>query len=46
MELSIRITVVLDGEITRELACADSDVETIGLLMSGVTDTTEQEMMS
>jgi len=37
MELSDRIIVLLEGEIMGEVARADFDVNTIGLLMSGVT---------
>ena len=38
MQLSDRIIVMLEGEVTGEVARADFDVNAIGLLMSGVTD--------
>ncbi len=39
MELSDRIIVLLEGEVMGEVARADFDVNTLGLLMSGVTET-------
>jgi simple sugar transport system ATP-binding protein len=39
MEMSDRIVVLLEGEIMGEVARADFDVNTIGLLMSGVRST-------
>lgn len=41
MQLSDRIVVLLEGEIMGEVARADFDVESIGLLMSGVAPDTE-----
>ena len=38
MQLSDRVIVLLEGQIMGELARADFDVNTIGLLMSGVRD--------
>ena len=40
MELSDRIIVLLEGEVMGEVARADFDVTTLGLLMSGVTEAT------
>jgi len=40
MELSDRIIVLLEGEIMGEVARGDFDINTIGLLMSGVTAAT------
>ena len=40
MQLSDRIIVLLEGEIMGEVARADFDVHAIGLLMSGVTEST------
>jgi len=39
LAISDRIIVVLEGEVMGEVSGADADVQKVGLLMTGVTET-------